>query len=611
MITKQVVVLDIESYPNYFLLAIKNIESGKVNTFELRGEFETFSKQTIAILDSQIKRCRSVGFNSLNYDIPMFRFALREASCLSLFEFGDKIIRNQWKFWRSNKEYGFKNTLDYDHVDLTEPAPGVFIGLKKYGARMHSHTIQDLPYPPGSTLTAEQQDNVLTYCENDLDLTIDLYNAIKSDLDLREQIGKDYMIDVMSKSGAQVAEAIFEDSLPEWKKADKLPDNYRAQYSAPACIRFDSDNLRDLLELLEDHQYEIGNDGKPKLPPRLKPIVIGETSYKPGLGGLHSKEKNRAVIAQADEYLIDSDVTSYYPSIICTQGLYPLHLSDKFKGVYKEILVSRLAAKKRVGEIWSMDPSKRDQDELTTQTTKMDTNKLSLNASFGKFGSPYSKLYSPELMLATTLTGQLSLLMLIERLEMEGFKVVSANTDGIQTIVPRDRFNEYDWIIFNWEADTGYDMEYTYYKAVYSQSVNSYLAVKLDNSTKGKGVFSRTSLMKDPAAAIIPQAVTAYLTQGTPLDVTIKSCTDIRQFIIARMCSGGGAWRTGMIGKTLRWIWTTDGESILSAKNGNKVATSDDAMPLMTLPETIPWNINYSKYIEKANKLLTEITNES
>ena len=54
-----------------------------------------------------------------------------------------------------------------------------------------------------------------------------------------------------------------------------------------------------------------------------------------------------------------------------------------------------------------------------------------LNGTFGKTGSPYSVLFAPEMMIQTTITGQLALLMLIEHLETASISVISANTDGI------------------------------------------------------------------------------------------------------------------------------------------------------------------------------------
>ncbi|MFM9500750.1 hypothetical protein ACKI1Q_45200, partial [Streptomyces galilaeus] len=83
-------------------------------------------------------------------------------------------------------------------------------------------------------------------------------------------------------------------------------------------------------------------------------------------------------------------------------------------------------------------------------------------------------LYSPELLIQTTITGQLSLLMIIERLESAGVNVVSANTDGINVVFKKTQLNQVENIIFQWELETGYNFEWTQYDSVFSRDVNSY-----------------------------------------------------------------------------------------------------------------------------------------
>ena len=603
---KPIAILDTESYPNYWLLALKRPNTTRIQTFEIRDVNASLSGRQIKEIKAILSTNVTVGFNSVNYDLPMIRFALGGANVSALNTLSHMIVKDNLRSWQAYRQININSDHGYEHIDLMEPAPGVMVSLKKYATRLHFSTIQDLPYAPDTTLTADEMDSVLAYCGNDLDMTIALYEAIKPDLDLRSRIGAQINDDVMSKSGAQVAEAVFKSKLPNWFKADPLPEGYSFRYTAPEFITFDDEQLTNLLTIVNNHQYVLDKGGKPKLPPRLKRITLGDTIYKIGNGGLHSQESNRAIIAGDDEDIIDADVTSYYPNIIRNLGLYPQHLGDAFKQIYSDMIDTRVAAKRRVSELKATNG---DPAELLKQTTTMNVNKLSLNSSFGKTASPYSPLYSPSMLIATTITGQLALLMLVERLERSGFRVVSANTDGIQAVVPRARFNEYDWVICEWEMDSGFTMEYTYFKAVYSQSVNSYFAITRDGKMKNKGNFAPTSLMKDPACSIIYEAVRQYLANGIPFADTIHSCTDVREFVIARNCTGGGMWKGEMVAKTLRWIWCVDGEPIVSAKNGNKVANSDDAMPVMRLPDCVPENINYDKYIAEAHKTMELVTN--
>ena len=62
--------------------------------------------------------------------------------------------------------------------------------------------------------------------------------------------------------------------------------------------------------------------------------------------------------------------------------------------------------------------------------------------------------------------------MLIEALEVEGIKVISANTDGI--VVLTNEFEKYNKICEEWERKTNLVLEYTNYKALIQTSVNDY-----------------------------------------------------------------------------------------------------------------------------------------
>ncbi|MBV5266990.1 MAG: hypothetical protein JZU67_00390, partial [Burkholderiaceae bacterium] len=99
---------------------------------------------------------------------------------------------------------------------------------------------------------------------------------------------------------------------------------------------------------VSESEFVIGEKGNPVEPPALKRRVveIGSSKYRLGIGGLHSSEESQAHFAGSDQTILDVDVASYYPSIILQCGLYPEHMGASFLHVYKQIVDSRLAAKK-------------------------------------------------------------------------------------------------------------------------------------------------------------------------------------------------------------------------------------------------------------------------
>ena len=233
--------------------------------------------------------------------------------------------------------------------------------------------------------------------------------------------------------------------------------------------------------------------------------------------------------------------------------------------------------------------------------------KISLNGSYGKLGSMYSFLYAPDLMLTVTITGQLMLLMLIEQLSLNGIRVVSSNTDGIEYYCPRDKVNLAETIIFDWELITGMTMEHGEYKGLYAKDVNNYVAV-YDGYTKAKGLYAETTLMKGRSTPIVYKAIRDYLLNGTAMEDTIKSCKDINEFVSGRTVKGGGEYNGEYLGKVVRWFYCLDSKGYISySSNGNKVPKTDGACPIMDLPDELPKNLNYQWYIDEAISKLSDL----
>jgi hypothetical protein len=382
-------------------------------------------------------------------------------------------------------------------------------------------------------------------------------------------------------------------------------------------------------------------------------VRIGASDYRMGIGGLHSSEEKISHFARDGIVLMDADVTSYYPSIILGCNLFPTHLTEVFLTVYRDIFDTRVKAK-------------REGNKVVNEVLK-----IVLNGSFGKFGSKYSVLYAPDLMLQVTLTGQLALLMLIERMEATGIAVVSANTDGIVLKFEQSMMGMVKANIKWWEGVTGFGMEDTTYRALCSRDVNTYIAVK-EKGVKGKGAFAEPSIAKNPRNTVCVEAVKAFLEHAKPIAQTIIECRDIRKFVTVQRVTGGAvrilrssfdeSLRPSQMRDVLlanKWFQTVPGpltkakfdvipdgcgydvetayrmhcgedefeylgrvvrfyygRGVTGAlhyakktKTGgrNKVPRSDGAVPCMDLPDEFPTDIDYGAYIAEANDILKDI----
>lgn len=592
---KERLVLDIECYVNYVLIMFKKISSGEVLYFESFNDSEINAQNILFILN----KYQIITFNGIKYDKVILEAVIAGLKNKTLKRISDDLIVNRVMPWDVRKKYGFAQ-IYFDHVDIIEILP-LMATLKIYGGRIHTKKMQDLPIEESAVIKKSERKPLRTYCINDLDLTIDNINNLVDEMKLREAMSKDYNVDVRSKSDAQIAEAVIRHEM-ETKlgitnlKRPEIPEGTVYNYIPPKCLCFKTQVMMDLFDEVKNSDFETNKAGHIKLPKNLHnfKFKIGETTYKFGVGGLHSCEKSVAHVADENYILQDYDVAAYYPNIILKNKFTPEQLGKPFLRIFNDIVKRRLKAKKAGDK--QVDASL----------------KITINGTFGKLASKWSFLYAPDLMMQVTITGQLSLLMLIERLELEGISVVSGNTDGIVLKLPPEKEPIVEDIIFQWEVETGYEMECNNYKALYSRDVNNYIAIG-DGFVKAIGAYAdphipKNKFKKNPTNEICPMAVKLFLDKGIPIEDTIYDCKDVTKFVTVRTVNGGAIKENELLGKSIRWYYSCYELDVIRYKtNNNTVPRSLGARPLMELPDELPNDIDYDWYIEECYEILKQI----
>lgn len=660
---KPVAFYDTECYPNYWLLKLRP-RGGAVHSFAL-GAGERFSEGSIAQIRRLFDLFTVVSFNGNYYDVPMIAAALAGYNTEQLKWLNDQIIVHKQKPW----ELGLPEWPPADHIDVMEVAPGAG-SQKQYAGRIHCRTMRDLPYSPDQFLTTAQIAEVDSYCGNDLSVLENLFDALAPQIQQREELSKRYGIDLRSKSDAQLAEAVLrrrcEQALGRKIYKPDIDWNLAFRYEPPAFLSFATPQLQHAFTQVKESIFTLGAAGTVVMPPQLEglEIALGSSVYRLGIGGLHSSEKKVIHRADANTVLRDVDVASYYPSLILNSGRWPAALGSTFLVEYAAIKDERLEAKKLEGKLKKQGVNTKDPRNVEGYKAHCENEggKIMINGTFGKTGSPYSILFAPEMLIQTTVTGQLALLMLIEWHEVYGISVISANTDGIVLKCPRHLIPTSEYLIKEWERRTGLEMEASEYAAIYSRDVNNYFAVKVDGEVKRKGEYSKAGLVekKNPDVEICSDAVADFLSKGTPMLYTLAASRDIRKFVTVRQVSGGAVklWGEGprkgakvrdmapllqahgwvkvghkwqrdngevatagtayascfapqrpeYLGKVIRWYYSTAAPgSIVYATNGNTVSLSYGAKPCMTLPEEWPADIDYAWYLENCESILRDI----
>ena len=617
----------IGTYKPVFLLCVKILETGEKFAFWYgkRGHV----KAAVDLLNRD--DLTHVSFNGIKFDAPLIAAWIAGRTVFEIKALANQIVNERLMPWDVYQMLGVSD-LPIDHIDLIEVAPGVMISLKTYEGRMHMKHMQDLPFDHTKDLTPKECQLLEKYCFNDIEATEALFYTLSEQIDLRKRMSIEHDIDLRSKSDAQMSEAILR-KIVGVRKSGNIPASVR--YVVPAIVRTKNPDLLDLISRLEGERFKINAlNGSPIEPAWMKEsFAFRNGIYKIGLGGLHSQHDLEVCYEANEEWMIsDIDATSYYPSILLNCGLVPKLSGDKgetFLDAYADIYHRRLDAKEAG-------------DKTTAGSLK-----IALNGLFGKLGNWYSAFYSPDLLLAITITGQLNLLTLIDDLaKTRGIEVVSANTDGIMVRYKASLRYKMLKVVAAHGKKTGFEYEETRYRKVAIANVNNYIAVKLDGGLKLKGLFAKAGVLetKNPTAEVCSQAAAQYLVDGTLPEVYIAREKDIRQFVTIRGVSKPGGVQhvcTRMVdewveveprvwqykdkvvkrksrpkpveeyyggvpfGRVARWYMTTKKlPPIQRVDNGYLVAKTEGARLCMTLPDELPSDLNTAWYINETYEML-------
>lgn len=270
-------------------------------------------------------------------------------------------------------------------------------------------------------------------------------------------------------------------------------------------------------------EYPLDADGVPDLTKKMKKKRVPKKSYWGcwkvaetlnvvldglridfGVGGIHASLSEK-VVKQTKKYIIrDADVSSMYPNIAISNKVYPEHLGAGFCDIYQDVYNQRKSYAKGTAENAML--------------------KLSLNSVYGDSNNKFSVFYDPMYTMKITINGQLSLLLLAERLlEIDGLKLIQLNTDGLTVAIPIDKQSEYSDVCKKWEKTVGLELEYADYSKMFIRDVNNYIALYTNGKVKRKGAYQYENLEwhKNQSALVIPMAASANMLEGK----------DLREFI--------------------------------------------------------------------------------
>lgn len=656
---KKAYVYDIETYPNYTLFLFRSYDETRDDiSFVLSTKPEDSRESLISMfkfLGSE--KPLLVGYNNYRFDDSIVKYCYAcvmkqtPVTSESVYELVDSILINN-ELSPEQKKYFDKllYRVDFPVGVKTLDLSAMFFSdvqnrkrLKEHGVSLGHKYVLDLPYEPGTVLKQQEIENVFIYCQNDLNITADVFNSFKTAIKQFEIINDrcDRKIDVQGltevKAGLKwlLHEYYLETGITEKQinKMVRVPRVIRCseiipdiQYKTPSLIRFYRNLQQSNITINEEslEKYESLRHCPYSKKQISKEVEVRGKYYKPGVGGLHSKDKPDIFVAKDGKRIFLLDVSGYYPNLIRTLKICPSHLSDVFFKKYCESVYERDRIKELI---------EQGDDDIKYYSDVSTVLKLRNNGIFGQLLYKYSPVFCPRSGYQVTLSGQLFVLKLIEDMETAGIPVISANTDGIFVEVDDKDVSKMEEVSKNWEEQTQLVLEPEEIKAMYRHSVNDYIAIKTDGKVKEIGDFrSYVSLKKKNDCLIIPLAVKNYYTKGIPVEETIKNCVDVKKFVFSYKASKDfklfqsteSKQQRDYLQAVVRWyVSKTDDnylflyrERINPSKtkpvgDTTKIANSFRSVVCNSLPDEFPIDIDLNFYIQKAKDMISrcEISN--
>jgi len=614
---KNLHVYDVEIFPNCFHITSKDTENNKIYKFEVSCRKFELDK----ICDYFKSDAIFVGYNNHHYDdlfinyIMEYRDSMIHLSywdiCKSLFNMSQLIIKENDEPSYLLKH--FKYAHYFKSIDLLSmlASKKLRVGLKEMQLTMHYQNVYEYEGDFTSYINENDIDTMIEYNINDVLSTEELLNRCKKDLEVREWIEEEYGINAYSMDGVKIGETLLETFyIKETKIPKKVLESMRSPMDMIPLkdvilpfIKFENPKLK---EILEDMKSRVVSSKERKS--YEKQFVLSNVEYSVGIGGIHSLHKPEIFRPKNDEIIGHADVTSMYPSLLIKHHLQPKHLGEKFRKMYENIYNQRVDAKHN------------------GQKFKNETLKLTLNSVTGKMQQEVSWMYDPFNVFRIRINGQLILLMLVERLLNIDCKIVQVNTDGVMYICKKSNQNAVQDAIHDVENITQLNFEVGCYEAFFQYAGNDYFGILegygLSHDPKlieKKGMFiDETKLGKGLAPTIIPKAVMNYFINNIPVEQTITTCTDIREFFIGQRVSKDFKveYKDKRIQRINRFYASTNGAYLYKYKENNDGTRqyfnmlTKSGVTIMNKLDNLDIknkNINYRYYISEANKIITEL----
>lgn len=499
------VIFDIEVFPNWWCMVYT-----EPNDFTKLNVISSDTPNYIQILQKLIICRVLIGFNIKHYDLRILRAILSHADPERIYQLSKAIINddetdifNNYNFWN---RFNFSDLFD----DWLKG------GLKEFESNIGLSILESSVNFDKVNLTDTDKEDIIKYCKHDVNATIKLYEYRINYINSKEMLSNMFDIPLhvaLKSTNAKLCALI----LKAKQKYRPLENKFKIPEKVDKYIK---DNLP--IEVI--NAFDILND-------EPKEFYIFENKVSFGIGGIHSVYDENIASKSDDEYvLVNYDVRSYYPNLMMHYNYMSRNVYDM--NLYEEIYELRVKYKQQAKQ---EEKENGKSDKWKILNTKQEALKLILNTTYGAIKNKYNALYDEYQASSLCYLGQLLLASLSNKLyNVANAIIVQTNTDGVLLKIKRDDLELVRSLIEEWNNTTGLFMEEDIIKAFYQRDVNNYIELtyneKKPYKLKGRWVNQAEYNITNLNAPITHEAILNYYVYNTPIEETIKNCTDIIKF---------------------------------------------------------------------------------
>lgn len=437
-----------------------------------------------------------IGYNIREYDQWVFKGILAN---FDPFEINEHIITKNLKGYQFSSTLREYPLIIYDIIQLNT-------SLKQLEA-MQGHSIyeSDVDFRLNRKLTPEEIEETIKYCRNDVQEAMDLFVQLKADFDVQMELINEFKLPLsyIGKTQSQLVAEIMGAERKDCKDEFNLnfPDYLNLIKKYTSIVDW-------FQKFKSDRQFS--DDEKKEIYSQKLDITVAGCPHTFAWGGLHGA----LLKYYGTGYYLHIDVSQYYPSLTVKRDYFSRATSEEGKKRYDMMRLESIRLKK-----------------FPELKLKRAGYKLCNNKAYGCMKDQYNALYDPLMANNICVTGQLSLLLLIEMLEPY-VQLIQSNTDGLIVKLPDlDTYDIVDDICYQWEQLTGVTLAFDpIITKIYQKDVNNYLFINEFGDIESKGAYVKELSKLDYDLPVVNKAIREYMIHGTPPEDTVNAATELIDF---------------------------------------------------------------------------------